>query len=54
VTVEDIPTSAYPTPAARPLNSRLDCSKLHADFGIAAPDWRVALDSVLQKLGATT
>lgn len=53
VRVEDIPTSAYPTPAARPMNSRLDCSKLHADFGITAPDWRVALDSVLLKLGAT-
>ncbi len=38
-----IPTSAYPTKATRPLNSRLDQSKLLADFGIKLPDWREAL-----------
>ena len=51
VTVTDIPTSAYPTPAARPLNSRLDCTTLSA-FGLARPDWRVDLAQVLQELGA--
>lgn len=51
VTVEDIPTTAYPTPAVRPLNSRLDCSKLARDFGIAAPDWQAGLDKVLAQLG---
>ncbi|MEM9232266.1 MAG: dTDP-4-dehydrorhamnose reductase [Pseudomonadota bacterium] len=50
--VEDIPTSAYPTPAVRPANSRLDCSSLQAAFGIARPDWRVSLASVLTELGA--
>lgn len=42
-TVKPIPTSAYPTKAVRPLNSRLDQSKLLADFGIQLPDWRSAL-----------
>ncbi|MBL8562983.1 MAG: dTDP-4-dehydrorhamnose reductase [Gemmobacter sp.] len=50
VTVEDIPSSAYPTPAQRPLNSRLDCSALAADFGIAQPDWRAALARVIAEL----
>ncbi len=38
-----IPTSAYPTKATRPLNSRLDQSKLDRDFGIRLPNWRDAL-----------
>ena len=48
--INDIPTSAYPTPAQRPLNSRLDCSALTAGFGIERPDWRTGLDSILQEL----
>lgn len=50
--VLDIPTSAYPTPARRPLNSRLDCSAITRDFGIAPPDWRAGLDRVIQELSA--
>lgn len=50
VTVEDIPTAAYPTPARRPLNSRLDCAALTADFGITRPDWRQALAEVVSEL----
>lgn len=50
--INDIPTSAYPTPARRPLNSRLDCSALTAAFGIARPDWRRGLDLILQELSA--
>ena len=38
-----IPTSAYPTRAQRPLNSRLDQSKLFNDFGLRLPHWRDAL-----------
>jgi dTDP-4-dehydrorhamnose reductase len=38
-----IPTSAYPTPAARPLNSRLDNDRLRRRFGVQLPDWRHAL-----------
>ena len=52
VTVEDIPSSAYPTPARRPQNSRLDCSGL-ARVGLARPDWKAGLAEVLAELGAT-
>ncbi|MEO1536102.1 MAG: dTDP-4-dehydrorhamnose reductase [Pseudomonadota bacterium] len=48
--VVDIPSSAFPTKAKRPLNSRLDCSSLDADFGITRPDWEAALDAVLEEL----
>ena len=48
--VSDIPTSAYPTPARRPLNSRLDCTALQQAFGIARPDWRHSLTRVLEEL----
>lgn len=50
VTVEDIPSDAYPTPARRPQNSRLDCSALTRDFGIDAPDWRLGLAEVIAEL----
>jgi len=50
--VEEIPSSDYPTPAPRPLNSRLDCSATEATFGLARPDWRAGLDAVLTELGA--
>lgn len=53
VTVEDINTVDYPTPARRPLNSRLDCSRLYADFSIARPDWRKGLAEVLADLKDT-
>jgi dTDP-4-dehydrorhamnose reductase len=48
--ISDIPTAAYPTPAKRPLNSRLECGGLHTAFGIARPDWRHGLDLILQEL----
>lgn len=50
-TVGDISTRDYPTPARRPANSRLDCSRIARDFGIARPDWRADLDQVLKQLG---
>ena len=50
VTVTGIPTSEYPTPASRPLNSRMDCGSLMQDFGIAPPQWRDGLRSVLSEL----
>jgi dTDP-4-dehydrorhamnose reductase len=50
--VEDIPTSDYPTPAPRPLNSRLDCTATETAFGLFRPDWRSGLDAVLAELGA--
>lgn len=51
--VVDIPTTDYPTPAARPLNSRLDCSTLETVFGIKQPDWTRSLDVILKDLGET-
>lgn len=50
VAVKDIPTSAYPTPAKRPENSRLDCTGLEAALGITRPDWRASLSDVLKEL----
>jgi dTDP-4-dehydrorhamnose reductase len=54
VAVTDIPTADYPTPAARPLNSRLDCSATEAAFGLARPDWRDGLDDTLARLKEAT
>ncbi len=50
-TIIDIPTSAYPTPARRPANSRLDCSSLSV-FGLSRPDWRAGVTQALHELGA--
>ncbi len=50
VAVKDISTAEFPTPAARPANSRLDCSALRDDFAIAQPDWRLSLAQVLGEL----
>ena len=51
VHVTGIPTTEYPTPAARPLNSRLDCSRIEQTFGVKRPDWQASLDEVLADLG---
>jgi dTDP-4-dehydrorhamnose reductase len=48
--ISDIPTSAYPTPALRPLNSRLDCATTARDFGIERPDWTAGLQDILDEL----
>ena len=50
--VNEIPTTAYPTPAIRPLNSRLNCDGFARDFGVMRPDWRAGLDDILQELSA--
>lgn len=41
--IAPIATAEYPLPAKRPANSRLDCHKLAADYGIVAPEWQQAL-----------
>jgi dTDP-4-dehydrorhamnose reductase len=48
--IADIPTSAYPTPAQRPANSRLDCTSLLRDFGIDRPDWQAALPALIKEI----
>ena len=47
--ITDIPSTAYPTPARRPLNSRLDCTSL-SRFGLTRPDWRAALSDIIHDL----
>ena len=48
--IKAITTAEYPTPARRPANSRLDCSRLEADFGLQMPDWQPYLVRMLQLL----
>ncbi|MDR0279634.1 MAG: dTDP-4-dehydrorhamnose reductase [Paucimonas sp.] len=43
-----IPSSDYPTPARRPLNSRLDCSRLQREWNVSQPDWHQALIDCLK------
>lgn len=45
-----IPTSGYPTPAARPANSRLDCSSIERAYGVRLPDWPDALERCLNAI----
>ena len=48
--VAAVPTTAFPTPAQRPLNSRLDTSKLQATFGLTLPDWRLGVDRMVREI----
>lgn len=48
--VERIETSAYPTPAKRPANSRLDSSFFHSTYGITLPKWQDGVLRCLQTL----
>ena len=50
--VEAIPSSAYPTPAARPTNSLLDCGLLERTFGYAMPDWKTDVVAFVRRLTA--
>lgn len=50
IVIQDIPSSAYPTPASRPANSRLACDDLEKAFGISRPDWRKGLRDILRGL----
>lgn len=46
--VEGIPSSEYPLPAKRPLNSRLNCTKVRNQFGVRMPSWQEALATCLE------
>ncbi|UCV06603.1 dTDP-4-dehydrorhamnose reductase [Dechloromonas denitrificans] len=48
--IRPITTAEYPTPARRPANSRLDCTRLENDFGLQMPDWQPYLVRMLQLL----
>ena len=45
-----IGTADYPTPAKRPFNSRLDTTRLRTAFGLHLPDWRIAVDRMLDEI----
>jgi dTDP-4-dehydrorhamnose reductase len=48
--VKPIRTEDWPTPAARPRNSRLNCDRFEADFGFSAPEWRKSATGVIERL----
>jgi dTDP-4-dehydrorhamnose reductase len=48
--VEAVPTSAFPTPAKRPHNSRLDTTKLQATFGLRLPPWQEGVARMLREI----
>jgi dTDP-4-dehydrorhamnose reductase len=54
--IDPIPSSAYPTAATRPLNSRLDCSRLIASYDLQLADWdsdaRLIVAQILAESGA--
>ena len=50
VAVIPISTAEYPTPAARPANSRLDVAKLRRVYGVALPDWRGSAQDCVKRL----
>ena len=45
-----VPTTAFPTPAQRPLNSRLNTQKLQTAFGLTLPDWQVGVTRMLNEI----
>ena len=52
--VAAVPTSAFPTPAQRPHNSRLDCTRLQSIFGLTLPAWQQGVDRMLVEILAAT
>ena len=48
--VAPVPTSAFPTPANRPHNSRLNTAKLQATFGLRLPPWQQGVDRMLAEI----
>jgi dTDP-4-dehydrorhamnose reductase len=48
--VVPVPTSAFPTPAKRPLNSRLDTRKLRETFGVVLPPWQHGVERMLAEI----
>jgi dTDP-4-dehydrorhamnose reductase len=48
--VEPVPTSAFPTPAKRPGNSRMNTKKLRDTFDLALPTWQAGVDRLLTEV----
>ncbi|MEO7246116.1 MAG: sugar nucleotide-binding protein, partial [Rubrivivax sp.] len=49
-----IPTADYPTPARRPLNSRLDTTRLQQAFGLQLPRWQTGVERMLAEIRPLT
>jgi dTDP-4-dehydrorhamnose reductase len=50
IAIEPVPTSSFPTPATRPLNSRLNTSKLCANFKLSLPHWQTGVARMLTEI----
>ena len=48
--IEPVPTSAFPTPARRPGNSRMNTHKLRDTFGLSLPTWQAGVDRLLAEV----
>jgi dTDP-4-dehydrorhamnose reductase len=48
--IAPVPTTAFPTPAKRPHNSRLDTGRLQATFGLTLPPWQQGVDRLLAEI----
>ena len=48
--IKPVPTSAFPTPAKRPLNSRMDTTKLQRTFDLHLPDWHTGVVRMLSEV----
>jgi len=48
--IEAVPTTAYPTPAKRPHNSRLDTRRIQAAFALSLPHWQAGVDRMLTEI----
>jgi len=48
--IKPVPTTAYPTPAKRPLNSRLNTTKLQKSFDLHLPDWKTGVARMLSEV----
>ncbi|MBX3621282.1 MAG: dTDP-4-dehydrorhamnose reductase [Rhizobacter sp.] len=48
--IEPVPTSAFPTPARRPHNSRMNTYKLQQAFGLTLPHWKVGVERMLSEV----
>jgi dTDP-4-dehydrorhamnose reductase len=48
--IKPVPTSAFPTPAERPHNSRMDTAKLRHTFDLYLPDWQVGVARMLSEV----
>ncbi len=49
--VDPVPTSAFPTPARRPHNSRLNTARLQQTFGLTLPPWQAGVNRMLAEIG---